>query len=83
MADQAQRDALAERIGRIRKSDSVYFIEEGSLENYVIASRVYWAEYNLTYDADSPLIADSRADSAAYRQANLPLGPVRYADYEQ
>jgi hypothetical protein len=83
MADQAQKDALAERIGRIYKSDSVYFIERDSLEHYVIASRVYWAEYNLTFDADSPLIADSRIDGAAYRRANPPLGPVRYADSEE
>lgn len=83
MADTAQRDVLAERIGRIRRSDSVYFVEEGSFESYVIASRVYWAEYYLTPHADSPLVADSRTDGPAYRLANPPLGPVRYADSEQ
>ncbi|WP_030430857.1 hypothetical protein [Allokutzneria albata] len=83
MADQAQKAALEERIGRIRRSDSVYFIEEGSLEHYVIASRVYWAEYDLTYDADSPLVADSGVDGRASGGATPPLGPIRYADWEQ
>ncbi|WP_052685135.1 hypothetical protein [Lentzea aerocolonigenes] len=76
MADQAERDALTERVGRIRESNAVFFLEAGSTESFVIASRVYWAEYELIDSAESPLVSDDHE----YRLANPPLGPVRYAD---
>ncbi|HUQ54615.1 hypothetical protein [Lentzea sp.] len=55
---------------------AVCFLEADSVESYVIASRVYWAEYYLTFTAESPLVPESQE----YRVANPSLGDVRYAD---
>lgn len=66
-----------ERIGRIKTGAEIYFLESGSVESYVIAQRVYWAEFDLPYGAVSPLAAEERD----YREAHPPIGGiVRYAD---
>jgi hypothetical protein len=60
-----------------RKSSAVYLLEDGSISSCVIASRVYWAEFDLPFDALSPLASEDET----YRADNAPVGGViRFAD---
>lgn len=76
-ADSLERADLERRIGRIRPSSAVYLLERGSVESYIIASRLYWAEFNLSYGAVSPLASND----PNYRESNPAVGGViRFAD---
>jgi hypothetical protein len=76
-ADAVERDLLVGRVGRIRAGSSVFLLESGSLESYVIASRVYWAEFVIPFGAASPLVVED----PEYRASHQPVdGVVRYAD---
>ncbi|WP_327290213.1 hypothetical protein [Streptomyces sp. NBC_01198] len=77
-ADESERQRIADGLGgKIRRSSAVFLLEDGSIASYVIASRVYWAEFDLPYDAVSPLASED----AAYREDNPPVGGViRFAD---
>ncbi|MEV7778314.1 hypothetical protein [Kitasatospora sp. NPDC088351] len=54
-ADDRERADLEHRIGEIGPSGDVFLLEPGSVESYVIAMRLYWAEFDLPYGAVSPL----------------------------
>jgi hypothetical protein len=77
-AGASERALLMDRLGgRIRTSSTVYLLEDGSIESYVIASRVYWAEYDLPFNARSPLVSEEKA----YREEHPPVaGVIRFAD---
>ncbi|MFF2040379.1 hypothetical protein ACFVVX_08135 [Kitasatospora sp. NPDC058170] len=70
-ADSAERADLEGRIGRIRPDSDVFLLEEGSVESYVIASRLHWAEFDLHGDV-SPFVSSDRE----YRSAHPPVGGV-------
>lgn len=54
----AERETLAGRLGEIRPGHGIYLLEAGSLETYVIAGGVTWADYELESPLqDSPLLA--------------------------
>lgn len=55
IATPEERAVLAGRIGEIRPSRKVFLLTEGSLENYVIAGSVSWAEHYLTDSSVGPL----------------------------
>lgn len=72
----AEESVLNTRI-RLTGYSNVYLLKPGSLEEHVIASRVYWAEYDLPLTAPSPLVSDDKA----YQEAHPPVGgPVQFAD---
>lgn len=68
---------LESRIGRWRSSESVFLLEPSSLESYVVASRVFWAEFQIGSNAMSPLATDNEE----YRKNYPPIGgTIRYSD---
>ncbi|WP_306359912.1 hypothetical protein [Nocardia sp. CC227C] len=76
-AEGAERAELAQRIGSIRPSSVVFYLERGSVESYVIASRLHWAEFDLPYGAVSPLASEE----SGYRDAYPPVdGVVRFTE---
>ncbi|MEU6210901.1 hypothetical protein ABZ891_13445 [Streptomyces sp. NPDC047023] len=76
-AGASDREALAARIGPINRDDVVFFLREHSTEDYVIATRLYWAEFDLTFGSLSPLASDD----AQYIENHPPVeGLVRYSE---
>ncbi|MEU8465652.1 hypothetical protein [Streptomyces sp. NPDC029003] len=76
-AGASERQALAARIGRIRPGDSVFFLKGNSTEDYIIASRMYWAEFDLPHGSMSPLASED----SEYRSANPAVNNiVRFSD---
>jgi hypothetical protein len=72
----AERAALDARL-RPDPYSNVYLLKPDSIEEHVIASRVYWAEYDLALNAPSPLASADKD----YQQAHPPVGgPVQFAD---
>jgi hypothetical protein len=70
-----EQAALDKRIRPSRYSN-VYLLKPDSIEEHVIAHRVYWAEYDLTLTAPSPLVGDED-----YQQERSPVGgPVQFVD---
>jgi hypothetical protein len=45
-------------------------LQAGTLESHIIASRVYWAEFDMPASEDSPLLPDDPASRAT------PVGGV-------
>ncbi|MFB7980174.1 hypothetical protein [Streptomyces vinaceus] len=76
-AADGERQALAARIGRIRADDSVFFLKAGSTEDYIIASRLYWAEFDLPHGSMSPLASE---DSDYRRDHPAVDDTVRFSD---
>ncbi|MDI1462733.1 hypothetical protein QEZ54_17295 [Catellatospora sp. KI3] len=50
-----ERAALERRIGEIRSTRKVFLLSEDSIENYIIAGSVAWAEHYLTEYHAGPL----------------------------
>jgi hypothetical protein len=74
---EAEARTLHDRIGELRAGESLFLLEAGSIESYIVAARVYWAEFEIAASALSPLAADDEE----YRQANPPVGDlIRFAD---
>ncbi|MFF2660453.1 hypothetical protein ACFVUH_24225 [Kitasatospora sp. NPDC058032] len=71
-ADDGERADLERRIGPIGTGRVVFLLEAGSVESYVIALRLYWAEFDLPYGAVSPLASDD----PQYREAHAAVGGV-------
>jgi hypothetical protein len=68
---------LDERIGKPRHGEKLFLLEAFTLENYILASRVYWAEFDLGGGALSPLASDDQD----YKSAHPPIdGVVLFAD---
>jgi hypothetical protein len=77
VASAAERAVIEDRIGELASWLVVFLLTTGSIENYVIAGRVYWAEYELAAQAPSPLGSQDRE----YRELNPPLnGVVHFAE---
>lgn len=74
---EAEARTLEARIGGLRAGESLFLVEAGSIESYIVAARVYWAEFEIGAGAPSPLAADDEE----YRQAHPPVnGLIRYAE---
>ncbi|MFI5839645.1 hypothetical protein ACIA8K_08000 [Catenuloplanes sp. NPDC051500] len=72
-----ERSVLEDRIGPLREDDGVYLLEAGTIETHIVASRVFWAEFDLHGGAPSPLAVED----PDYRAAHPPVGGViRFAD---
>lgn len=68
---------LEGRLGRFRPGESVFLLEAGTVESYIVAARVYWAEFDLGGGAPSPLASED----LSYSTAHQPIGGVvRFAD---
>lgn len=68
---------LESRLGRLRSGESIFLLEAGTIESHVIATRVYWAEFDLGGGAPSPLASED----SSYLAAHEPIGGiVRFAD---
>lgn len=77
VASAAERAAIEDRIGELASWLAVFLLTADSIENYVIAGRVYWAEYELASRAPSPLASQDHE----YRESNPPLnGVVHFAE---
>lgn len=86
-ADEAERRTLDDNLGPLPDGDTVYFLKAGSTQDYVVASGLYWAEFDLAPAALSPLAsmdAEYRANHPAVHgvftfpvQARSPAGPGR------
>jgi hypothetical protein len=75
LADATEVAVLEDRIGPIGTGVNVYLLTTNSLEDYVVAGRVYWAEFNIGGGALSPLAAEDHD----YRQQHPPIdGTVFY-----
>lgn len=71
-----ERAALIARIGSVRGAN-LYLLRPDSIEDYVVANRVYWAEFGLALEASSPLVSDD----AEYRETHPPIGgAIQFAD---
>ncbi|MGI5398459.1 hypothetical protein ACQEVG_03170 [Streptomyces sp. CA-135486] len=70
IADEAERSVLEGRIGPIEEDTSVFLLEPGSIESYVIAGKVYWAEFRLRFNTPSPLDTANTEEAEEYP----PLG---------
>jgi len=64
------------RLGRFRQGESVFLLEAGSIESYIAAARVYWAEFDLGGGAPSPLASED----SDYREAHPPIEAIQFAD---
>ncbi|MFE6869548.1 hypothetical protein ACFVFS_23710 [Kitasatospora sp. NPDC057692] len=71
-ADDSERADLERRIGAIGTGGEVFFLEPDSVESYVVAMRLYWAEFDLPYGAVSPFASGD----PEYREANPAVGGV-------
>ncbi|MEU2432449.1 hypothetical protein ABZ611_23615 [Streptomyces sp. NPDC007861] len=67
-ADAAERATLESRIGPIGKK-RIFLIEPDSIESYVIAGRVLWAEFVLPspFTLPSPLVSSNREEAETYQ----------------
>lgn len=71
-----EQAAVEARIGPVRHAN-VYLLRPDSIEDYVIAGAVHWAEYDLSLTAPSPLVTEDDG----FRKAHPPIGgPVQFAD---
>lgn len=76
-ATHAERTLLEGRLGQLRTGESVFLLENGTIESYIVATRVYWAEFELGGGALSPLASED----PSYRAAWPPVGgAVKFAD---
>jgi hypothetical protein len=74
---EAEARTLEARIGALRAGESLFLLEAGSIESYVVAARVYWAEFEIGAGAPSPLASDDEG----YRQAHPPVNDlIRFAE---
>lgn len=64
--------ALESRLGGFRRGESVFLLEAGTIETYIVAARVYWAEFGIAGGALSPLASED----PEYRSAHRPIGGV-------
>ncbi|GAA5015293.1 hypothetical protein [Kitasatospora paranensis] len=73
IADAGERSSLERRIGTFRRHQA-YLLEPDSIESYVIAGAVHWAEFLLPtpFTHPSPLDPSNRAEVELYR----PIGGV-------
>lgn len=68
---------LRERVPGLRSDDSVFLLEAGTIESYIVAGRVYWAEFDVGRTGESPLVSEDQD----YRESNPPImGVVHFAD---
>ncbi|QIQ05041.1 hypothetical protein [Streptomyces liangshanensis] len=76
VADTAERATLESRIGPVRRRE-VFLLEPGSIESYVIAGRVVWAEFLIPspFTLPSPLDSQNREEAATYR----PVGGFKHS----
>ncbi|MGW3890234.1 hypothetical protein ACWD69_16210 [Micromonospora chokoriensis] len=52
-------------------------MKPNSIEDYVVAGAVYWAEYCLAFTSPSPLVAEDEES----REEHSPIGgPVQFVD---
>lgn len=73
----AEKSFLEDRLGRFRQSDSAFLLESGTIDSHIVASRVYWAEFDLAGGAPSPLVSED----PSYKAAHQPIGgSVKFAD---
>jgi hypothetical protein len=70
LASGEERRILQGRLGPIDDDTSVFLLELDSIESYVIAGKVYWAEFRLPFNAPSPLDTRNTESVREYR----PLG---------
>ncbi|MDG4838740.1 hypothetical protein O7631_19685 [Micromonospora sp. WMMD967] len=71
-----EKDAIQARIGPTRNTN-IYLLKPDSIEDYVVASAVYWAEYHLALTAPSPLVAEDKEG----RDTHSPIErPVQFVD---
>lgn len=54
---QAEADILTSRLGEVRHGLGIFLLEPDSIESYVIAHGVSWADYEIMLGEDSPLTA--------------------------
>ncbi|MFI6270232.1 hypothetical protein [Micromonospora zamorensis] len=71
-----EQAAIQARIGPARNTN-VYLLKPNSIEDYVVASAVYWAEYRLALTSPSPLVTEDKE----IRETHSPIGgPVQFVD---
>jgi hypothetical protein len=69
-ATRSERDLIQQRIGPLRPLQRLYLLEPGTVESYVVASRLILAEYRIGGGAVSPLVSDDPDYIAAHRPAS-------------
>jgi hypothetical protein len=71
-----EQAAIEARIGPARNAN-VYLLKPNSIEDYVIAGAVYWAEYDLALTSPSPLVTEDEE----LRETHPPVGgPMQVVD---
>ncbi|WP_326650385.1 hypothetical protein [Streptomyces sp. NBC_01750] len=73
VAHDEERLVLEGRVGPIEEDSSVFLLEPGSIESYVIAGRVYWAEFRLPFNALSPLDTRNKEEAGEYPRSEAPF----------
>ena len=75
VADDSELERLRPQLqGRNLFDCSVFLLEPGTVEEYVVAGRAYWAEYDLRFGDPSPLTSfDSQ-----YREQHPPVDDTVY-----
>ncbi|MGW6447295.1 hypothetical protein [Lentzea sp. NPDC055074] len=72
VADEAEQALLLKRFGGVEPYGKIFLLNTGSIEEYVVAAAVHWAEFDLRSREESPLVSRD----PEYRAANPPVGPV-------
>ena len=73
----SDRAVLNDRLPGMRPDDAIFLLEADSIESYIIAGRVYWAEFDIGHGGESPLTSED----PEYREANPPVrGVVNFAE---
>lgn len=74
VAEKAERAVLRERFGDVEPHGRIFLLNTGSVEEYVVSAAVCWAEFRISDNAPSPLVARDME----YRAANPPVDGVTY-----
>lgn len=74
IADKPTQEMLMERFDGDESDGTIFLLTSDSVEDYVVADTVYWAEYDLWAKQESPLVSRD----PEYRAANPPVGGVIY-----
>jgi hypothetical protein len=72
-ATRDQADELRRRIGPWPRHRRLILLEEDSLESYVIAGEVEWAEFAIGGGAPSPLVSEDQDYRAAHPPQDEPV----------
>ncbi|MFD1149293.1 hypothetical protein [Saccharothrix hoggarensis] len=77
VADDTALERLRPQLGGRNLYGSVFLLAPGTVEEYIVAGRAYWAEYDLVFGDPSPLTSYD----ARYREQHPPVdGIVHFAE---